>query len=442
MTTSAPIEAMFWGLLSAISLPIGALMGLWLKPSRRMGSCFAAFGAGALLFALTIELFAHVPHHVEEHGLFIFAVAAFGALFGGFVFDVLNQFLNNRGAFLRRLSDARRHVAYMRIRRTKKLIAELGRIHILNRLEPRQMASLIDHVRERRFAEGETVFRQGDTGDEMYFIISGEVDIVITTDEGERKTIASLDDNEVFGELGILLDMPRSADAIARSNLRLYAIDRNGLEHVSRENPAIHEALDELARTRIDEMPTESRHVRSRDWKKETLDHLKRKSHEITVEDILNEGTNKGPAAAAFAIWLGILVDGIPESLVIGMLAVSATGISMSFIVGVFLANVPEAMSSAVSMDRAGIGRIKILFMWGSICAITGVGALCGALLIPEHPEGLMLYFVVATETFAAGAMLTMIAETMMPEAYEQGGAIVGLSTLLGFLVTLFVKVL
>lgn len=73
---------------------------------------------------------------------------------------------------------------------------------------------------------------------------------------------------------------------------------------------------------------------------------------------------------------------------------------------------------------------------------MTGVGAFLGALLLPAEPEGFMLYFVFGIEALAAGAMLSMIAETMLPEAFEQGGTIVGLSTLAGFLTTLFVKVL
>ena len=65
-----------------------------------------------------------------------------------------------------------------------------------------------------------------------------------------------------------------------------------------------------------------------------------------------------------------------------------------------------------------------------------------GAALFPAEPTGAMVYAMIAAEAFAGGAMLTMIAETMLPEAFEQGGSIIGLSTLAGFLVTLLVKVI
>lgn len=92
-------QAFLWGIISAISLPLGALLGLLWRPGSRISSAFMAFGAGALLFALSIELLGHVPHFVEEYGLNALAVA----IAGGAIFDVLNQLLNNRGAFLRNL---------------------------------------------------------------------------------------------------------------------------------------------------------------------------------------------------------------------------------------------------------------------------------------------------------------------------------------------------
>ncbi len=79
---------------------------------------------------------------------------------------------------------------------------------------------------------------------------------------------------------------------------------------------------------------------------------------------------------------------------------------------------------------------------WGSVCVMTGIGAYLGATLFPANPTGSLYYFVIGIEGLAAGAMLTMIAETMMPEAFEQGGSVVGMSTLCGFLAALCVKVL
>jgi zinc transporter ZupT len=79
--------------------------------------------------------------------------------------------------------------------------------------------------------------------------------------------------------------------------------------------------------------------------------------------------------------------------------------------------------------------------MWMSLCLITGVGALIGSVIFPDNPQGGLSYLIAGIEGLAAGAMLTMIAETMLPEAFEQGGGtITGLSTLIGFLAALGVK--
>ena len=85
----------------------------------------------------------------------------------------------------------------------------------------------------------------------------------------------------------------------------------------------------------------------------------------------------------------------------------------------------------------------RVMWMWTSLCLMTGLGALLGTVLLPAHPEGAMIYVVFGIEGLAAGAMLTMIAETMLPEAYEQGGSgIIGLSTLAGFLAAMAVKLI
>ncbi len=442
MGFSIGTEALFWGLLSGVSLPLGALLGLRFQPGRRLGSTATAFGAGALLFALTIELFGHVPHHVEEHGIAAFFACAIGACLGGITFDVTNQFLNNRGAFLRRLSHARRHVARIRLRNTKRIMKELTRVAVLRGLDPEHMAQLIRASSEKHFKEGRGIFAAGEAASEVYFIVSGEVEILLSNGESSSRRIALLGPHEILGELGVLRDTPRSAEARALSDVHAYKILKPDFDEIVAGSPALQSALGKLVESRVHDLSERDPSVNEREWQKKILAHLARSAHTISVEDVVQDAETPDKPNAALAIWLGILIDGIPESLVIGMLAVSATGMSSSFIAGVFLANFPEAMSSAVSMKRAGMSGLKILFMWGSICVMTGIGAFIGAMLLSAHPTGVLFYFVLGIEALAAGAMLTMIAETMLPEAYEQGGAIVGLSTLAGFLTTLFVKVI
>jgi len=414
---------------------------MWLKPRKITNSAFMAFGAGALLFALTIELFGHVPHYVEGHGIDALTVTLTGAILGGLLFNLLNRWLNDRGAFLRKLSSARNYVARLKRRESKKLIQELSGVKVLTSLRPEQMAELVQRIKKKTFSEGEVIFRQGDPAEEMFFIVKGGVEI-IHRKGGEADRLALLEVHETFGELGILSGYPRSADAIAMTDVCVFSIRQADFEYFLRENEQLQADIRSLADSRLHNSNLRSSNDFDEEWRDETFAKLDSLRLPVSNEEILTEGMERSGGNAAMAIWLGILIDSIPESLVIGMLAVSSTGISLGFIAGVFLANLPEAMSSAVSMRANEMSLKKIYVMWGSICLVTGIGAFLGAIMFPEDPTGGLFFLMVGIESLAAGAMLTMIAETMLPEAYEQGGAIVGLATLAGFLAALTIKVI
>ena len=148
---------------------------------------------------------------------------------------------------------------------------------------------------------------------------------------------------------------------------------------------------------------------------------------------------------ASLAIWLGLLIDGIPESFVIGagflalLSAKLSAGIEPAFgevlpytlIAGLFLSNFPEALSASLGMKKGGMSVAKIMMMWMSLVLIIALGSLGGYYIgssIPHIVE-------IGIEGLAAGAMLTMIAQTMIPEAVHLGGtSVVGLSTLAGYL--------
>jgi ZIP family zinc transporter len=133
-------------------------------------------------------------------------------------------------------------------------------------------------------------------------------------------------------------------------------------------------------------------------------------------------------AGSALAIVLGIVLDGIPETAVIG-LSFESGGVSAAVIAAVFLSNLPEAIAATTGLAAARWPRRRILGLWVLVMAVSGVSALAGyALLTDASPR--TVAFVLA---FAGGALLTMLADTMMPEAFEKGGRLVGLATTLGF---------
>lgn len=147
---------------------------------------------------------------------------------------------------------------------------------------------------------------------------------------------------------------------------------------------------------------------------------------------------------AAIMIWLGILIDAVPESVVLGILASTASeGSLLTFVIGVFLSNLPEAMSSSGTLSACGFSKRRIMSMWSSIVVLTGIGAAIGATIFPAGSETKAgtQFAMAAIEGMCGGAMLAMIANTALPEAFEQGGDVVGISCLSGFLSALFVSV-
>lgn len=440
---SVGLEAFLWGLASAISLPLGALLGILWQPKSKINSAFMAFGAGALLFALSVELFGHVPHHAKNHGYYALLAALIGALIGGALFDLLNKALNNKGAFLRSLSNAKKYVARIKVQRAQAVVEELSSIKVLHGLSPEQMAGFVQRMRKISVPANTRIFNQGDDADKMFFLIKGEVQILRKNGGGSECEIATLADGETFGEMGILTEQGRSASAVTKINSYFYTLDKSDFSFCIAETPELQKQLNKLASQRIDDLSIKDAHFDGSRWRAEAISHIEMSNMPVSDDEIRLEGEVHGGANnAAFAIWLGILIDAIPESLVIGMLAMSSKGMSLAFVAGVFLANLPEAMSSSVSMKKSGMNVKKILWMWGTLALLTGIGAYMGTVFFPADPQGATFYFVIGIEGLAGGAMLTMIAETMLPEAFEQGGSIVGLATLLGFLSALCVAVI
>jgi len=141
-----------------------------------------------------------------------------------------------------------------------------------------------------------------------------------------------------------------------------------------------------------------------------------------------NAGDRQGGSAAAIAI--GALLDGIPESAAIGISLIEGGGVGVALVAAVFLSNVPEGLSSAAGMKRAGRSPAYVLGLWGAVTLASTLAALLGYLFL----AGASGNVVAGIQSFAAGAILTILASTMMPEAYEDGGPVVGVVTTVGFL--------
>ncbi|MDQ3179605.1 MAG: ZIP family zinc transporter, partial [Acidobacteriota bacterium] len=142
------------------------------------------------------------------------------------------------------------------------------------------------------------------------------------------------------------------------------------------------------------------------------------------------QSSEEEDSGSGLSIAVGALLDGIPESIVIGVSMIAGGAVRWVAVVAIFLSNLPEGLSSAAGMKKANRSAIYVFGVWASIAAISGVAALLGYSIFSRFSTEV----IAATTAAAAGAILAMLADTMIPEAFEEAHDFAGLITVLGFL--------
>jgi ZIP family zinc transporter len=150
------------------------------------------------------------------------------------------------------------------------------------------------------------------------------------------------------------------------------------------------------------------------------------------------DATGDQQSGSSLAIVLGTVLDGIPESMVIGLTILQGGAVGAAYLAAVFISNLPEAISSTSGLVTGGWPKPRILWMWIAIALVSGLASLAGYGLFQNASPDVVAFVL----TFAAGAILTMLADTMMPEAFEHGGKWVGVVTTLGFAVAFTIHTL
>lgn len=152
--------------------------------------------------------------------------------------------------------------------------------------------------------------------------------------------------------------------------------------------------------------------------------HRKRADPAIREQD-KEQNSQNGTALA-----VGALLDGIPESIVIGVSLLRGGAVGLVAVIAVFLSNIPEGLSSAAGMKAEGRRLGVVMALWGAIAGISGLAAWFGYVALNGVDPGV----VAAVEATAAGAILTMVVDTMVPEAFEGTHDYAGLIAVAGFL--------
>jgi ZIP family zinc transporter len=143
------------------------------------------------------------------------------------------------------------------------------------------------------------------------------------------------------------------------------------------------------------------------------------------------DATGDQASGSSLGIVLGSVLDGVPESMVIGLTIFEGGAVGAAYLAAVFISNLPESISSTAGLAKGGWKTSRILWMWIAIALISGLASVAGYGLFQDSPPETVAF----VDSFAAGAILTMLADTMMPEAFEDGGKLVGVATTLGFAV-------
>lgn len=362
------VEALLLGLLSGASLPIGAYLGDKLSPVRQdVVAGMMAFGAGALLFAVTVELYGQSLHEVEHHKTMRD--------------DAATSHSNGTGSaqHAHAMKDAWRHhseaydVAKVAISLTvfAAAIGALGYLWLSKKLDDYMMSQP-----------------------------SAPADAAAEAGRAESTPLTEAQRTSAQGHW-------RTAASRVRMAVTVASPVKSGRAR----------ALVMYAKT------------------KEEVEADDDKAHEVKV---------------AYAMWLGVLVDGIPEGALLGFLAAQRS-LSMALVLSLLVANFPEAFSAASIMKEAGISRGKILGMWTSLCVITGVlCALACYMLMWFVPDGKLSaeteYVIASVEGIAGGAMIACISAVMLPEAFERSykeslWMSSGFLCTAGFLVSVLMKV-
>jgi len=500
-TTTQVLKAIGWGLLSAVSLPIGAVIALNYPVGIKWRSASMAYGAGALLFALALELFGEELCKVQTgEQKSVIPVLSMGlcALVGAIFFLFVNRLLEDKGGFFRNFALKRSYFQTLYMRLQTKLMAKLRNISVLHHLYDEELMAIFPYFRKVSFRRGETIFNEIDQHTPIYFILTGTVEMEVISEEDNDRKVLTFGESDIIGEWGIVTKKNFIAKATTKSRVKALKLSRENLNilmkrfktlEIGFQHSESHAKLtttnraqsitvtgSQIAIPKLN-LPAHTEPV-SADYNESPLSTPRSARSDISdSNDLITPRSERGPdiglltenpennlpvgekdirsmdkkddkkhestpAGGVWSIWLGMLIDGVPESLVIGFSSSSPKSISIAFIAGVFLANLPEAMCSSIAMHLHGLSKLKILGLWSTIVIITGLGAGIGASFsaLQEYPN--FDIFVGAIQGLAAGAMLVVIAQTMFPEAFHLGGGdITGISAVLGFVSALLVRI-
>jgi zinc transporter ZupT len=421
------------GLGTTSSSMLGVAIGLYAPFSKRPLACLLAFAAGSLISALAIELAyegAQSLHHqgFDAHAAWAFVSAGFAA--GAVIYYSTSLFLEKKGAAVRYVTQFREYALARKQADASERIKLLATCDLMRHLPAGQIEQILPCIHARHLDKGEILFEAGDPGDALYIIARGKVEVMSDGSPGAAAggAIAQLGQGNAFGEMSLLSGGVRTATIRALEDTDLLKIGKDDFDRLVAADPQLADAVKRISHQRaISNLRAGGADAAL--WAKVasgSLDHLNR--HE--TGKMLTEAAN----GAGMAIVFGNILDTIPGCLVIGAKFTAFGNLSLTLMLGMFLGGIPEAAASASMLTRAGYRPAAIFGLWSTVLVAGVVAALAGKAFIGSS-DALIAIF---AQALAGGAVLALVAHAMIPVALEEGGSLVVLPTVAGFLFALY----
>jgi CRP-like cAMP-binding protein len=319
----------------------------------------------------------------------------------------------------------------------KKAVYHLDTINLLDDLPENELEAIADHLIYKKYSKGNTFFHEGEAADHLFIIDAGNVSLLDSFNHFNHSL--TLTSKKILGQNAFMTGGRYTTSAIALEATTVWVLRKKDFNYLTITLPVLSGCYKEYLQQQSTQNYLVDRQKLTEDnallWTRKAVKQL---SQGATIEPVMavHIGTHE-QKGAPLGIWLGLMLDGIPEALVIGASLIHSN-LGYSLLAGLFLSNYPEALSSSVGMKKQGMKFPMILLMWTSLMLLTGILSILGNIYFAGIGHEMFSF----TKGLAAGAMLTMIAQTMLPEAYFKGGEIIGFSTLLGFLAAIFFKTL